>query len=414
MEAEIVKLDTDQRLVFGWASVTHDTNGHLLVDRQGDYIDDPAELEKAVYDYVLKSRDGGEIHLNRGVSTLVESMFFSPDKIEKLGIPAGTLPTGWWLGFKVHDDRVWDEVKKGNYKAFSVGGKGYRTPEVAKMTNTVSTDSTMGWTNNQVLTYPYPTGTITYQYPSPSAQEVAKQVVEMLKGQPDASDVHQGEKHGKGCQCKDCKRKRSMVAKTFEAKRELLELRKNNPYHDENGKFTTANNNRTGRGGGGGTAKPKKNPRAGTAQRVDMNDPKQRAAYERAKKREWAQEARDGSATRKPKRSNAGLKVKTVITHKGSGASHKLSRHDTGWETSQSKRFGTSYLRTALDNTFQVGATLNSADKVVGWRGAEYVSWSRRPRREKTFKTETEALDAVNGWVEDRAVNFGTKPKYAK
>jgi hypothetical protein len=125
----IVKIDQEKQLVFGWASVIKDTNDKILLDRQEDFIESEDELEKAAYDYVLKSRDGGEMHIRKGVSTMVESVVLSKEKQLALGIPAGTVPIGWWIGFKVNDDRVWNEVKKGGYVGFSVHGTGKRHNE---------------------------------------------------------------------------------------------------------------------------------------------------------------------------------------------------------------------------------------------------------------------------------------------
>jgi hypothetical protein len=125
----IVKIDEDKQLVFGWASVIKDTEGKILLDRQEDFIESEEELEKAAYSYVLKSRDGGEMHIRKGVSTMVESVVLSKEKQQALGIPAGVVPIGWWVGFKVNDTRVWGEVKKGGYIGFSVHGTGQRTQE---------------------------------------------------------------------------------------------------------------------------------------------------------------------------------------------------------------------------------------------------------------------------------------------
>lgn len=122
----IVKVDEEKRLVFGWASVIKDTQDKILLDRQDDFIDSEDELEKAAYEYVLKSRDGGEMHIRKGVSTMVESVVLSQEKQAALGIPSGIVPVGWWVGFKVNDERVWDEVKKGGYVGFSVHGTGKR------------------------------------------------------------------------------------------------------------------------------------------------------------------------------------------------------------------------------------------------------------------------------------------------
>lgn len=125
----IVKIDDEKQLVFGWASVIKDTNDKILLDRQEDFIESEEELEKAAYDYVLKSRDGGEMHIRKGVSTMVESVVLSKEKQMALGIPMGVVPIGWWVGFKVNDSRVWGEVKKGGYVGFSVHGTGKRHNE---------------------------------------------------------------------------------------------------------------------------------------------------------------------------------------------------------------------------------------------------------------------------------------------
>lgn len=137
MGGEISEIDTDKRQVFGWASITK-IAGKPVVDLQGDFIDDD-ELEKAAYDYVQKSRVGGAMHWRVDddgnlirknnpyhVSDLIESVVFTDEKVEKMGIE--TDKTGWWVGFQVHDDRVWDKVKSGDWKGFSIHGAGRRTP----------------------------------------------------------------------------------------------------------------------------------------------------------------------------------------------------------------------------------------------------------------------------------------------
>lgn len=142
LSGEFSKFDEDERIAFGWASVTN-LDGQEVVDRQGDIIkiDD---LERSAYNYVLSSRVGGEMHkkeiyldtdgMSKAIGTrpkkvaeLVESVVLTPEKIEKMGLPAST-PQGWWIGFKVTDDEVWKGVKSGKYSAFSIHGSGKRTP----------------------------------------------------------------------------------------------------------------------------------------------------------------------------------------------------------------------------------------------------------------------------------------------
>lgn len=125
----IYKADEDKRLVFGWASVAITVDGETLEDRQNDMID-PEDLEEAAYEYVLNFRDAGEEHLPgyRKKGKLVESCVFTPEKQKAMGIPAGTLPVAWWIGFKIDDEETWRRIKDGTYKMFSIEGKANREP----------------------------------------------------------------------------------------------------------------------------------------------------------------------------------------------------------------------------------------------------------------------------------------------
>lgn len=136
---EIFKTDEDQRLVFGWASVAITIDGQTLEDRQHDMID-PEDLEEAAYEYVLNFRDAGEEHLPgyRKKGKLVESCVFTPEKQRAMGIPEGTLPVAWWIGFKIDDDDTWQRVKNGTYRMFSIEGKAERE-EVRKAESTAQT-----------------------------------------------------------------------------------------------------------------------------------------------------------------------------------------------------------------------------------------------------------------------------------
>jgi len=132
---EFSKIDTDRRQVFGWAYISHDNQGEVVVDKSGDFVDDPQNLEDAAYRFVLTSRSAGHNHQRiqkdepKVVGTLIESIYFNEEKISKLGIPAGILPTSaWWIGFQIEDDAVWQDVKNGRLKAWSIHGTGKREP----------------------------------------------------------------------------------------------------------------------------------------------------------------------------------------------------------------------------------------------------------------------------------------------
>ncbi|CAB4176194.1 Phage-like element PBSX protein, XkdF [uncultured Caudovirales phage] len=123
----IAKTDDDQRIAFGWASVSITKSGETVIDRQQDVIDSH-DLEIAVYDYVENSRDAGEMHVRKGIGSLVESIVFTPEKIAALGLPEGSIPQGWWTGYRISDDTVWKGVKDGTYSMLSVHGVAKREP----------------------------------------------------------------------------------------------------------------------------------------------------------------------------------------------------------------------------------------------------------------------------------------------
>ena len=125
----ITKADEDKRLVFGWALVSADKDGNKLIDHQGDMVD-PDDLEEGAYEYVLNFRDAGEEHIGtlRKKARMVESCVFTPEKMKAIGIPEGTIPVGWWIGFYVDDDTTWERIKSGKYKMFSIEGKAVREP----------------------------------------------------------------------------------------------------------------------------------------------------------------------------------------------------------------------------------------------------------------------------------------------
>lgn len=119
----ISKMVPEQRLVFGWASVCS-VNGVQVIDKQDDII--PVdELETAAYDFVLYSREQGDMHNKRDAGKLVESLMFTPEK-EALGIiaknEAGEVIHGWWVGFRVNSDPLWEAHKRGERPEFSIGG----------------------------------------------------------------------------------------------------------------------------------------------------------------------------------------------------------------------------------------------------------------------------------------------------
>lgn len=209
----IAKADEDQRLVFGWALVSERTDGETIIDHQGDIVD-PDELEKGAYEYVLNFRDAGEEHIGtlRKKAKMVESCVFTPEKMKALGIPEGTVPVGWWIGFHVDDDDTWEKIKNGTYNMFSIEGKAVREPVDEPVTKSAYDE----WLESNL---------------------------DNFSGEKDERDfANWKSKHGKPKYATDIdvvdmlyeEYRGNTVAKSFS---EIVE--KFNPYHDSKGRFTS-------------------------------------------------------------------------------------------------------------------------------------------------------------------------------
>ncbi len=138
MNFELKKSVEDKKQVFGWANVAEDEQGNTIEDYQGDTITGE-ELEKTAYDYVLKFRDTGERHnpALRKKGKMIESIVFTKEKLQALGLSEDSLPCGWWVGFQITDDNTWQKIKKGEYNMFSIEG----TAQVENVNKTIQAKS---------------------------------------------------------------------------------------------------------------------------------------------------------------------------------------------------------------------------------------------------------------------------------
>lgn len=115
---EVLKLDEEQRILYGWASVTK-VDDQLVVDRQGDRIETDT-LHKAVNVFMKEVRVGKLMHQGEQVGQIIHSFPVSKEIMGALGIQ--TNMEGWITGYYVEDDQLWQDVKSGKYAAFSIGG----------------------------------------------------------------------------------------------------------------------------------------------------------------------------------------------------------------------------------------------------------------------------------------------------
>ena len=73
-----------------------------------------------MYDFVLNSRRGDEMHDFKTKAHCIESVVFTKEKQDAIGIDLGF--EGAWVGFYVSDDELWAKVKDGTYPMFSIAG----------------------------------------------------------------------------------------------------------------------------------------------------------------------------------------------------------------------------------------------------------------------------------------------------
>lgn len=116
---KVLKIDDDQRIIYGWASVTT-YKGELVVDLQGDVIKTDT-LHKSINEFMKGVRVGKLNHSGEQVGQIVHSFPMSKEICEALGIQSDK--EGWITGYHVTNDELWKAVKSGEYAEFSIGGR---------------------------------------------------------------------------------------------------------------------------------------------------------------------------------------------------------------------------------------------------------------------------------------------------
>jgi hypothetical protein len=118
-KSNVFKVDEEQRIIYGWASVTT-YKGELLVDRQGDTIKTDT-LHRAVNKFMKGVRVGKLLHQGEQVGEIIHSFPMTKEICAALGIQSDK--EGWITGYYVSDDNLWEQVKAGDYAEFSIGGR---------------------------------------------------------------------------------------------------------------------------------------------------------------------------------------------------------------------------------------------------------------------------------------------------
>ena len=114
----IAKLDEEKHLVTGPVLIPN------MVDLQGD-VATAGAIEDAAHDYMVRSRLVKDMHEEPADVYVVESWTLKRSwTIDDVKYPKGT----WFLTVKVVDDDLWEAVKQGERRGFSVGGKALTEP----------------------------------------------------------------------------------------------------------------------------------------------------------------------------------------------------------------------------------------------------------------------------------------------
>ena len=111
-------LNPDKKLAYGWFNVMT-KEGKLLEDKQGDMIE-PETMAEAARAFISDSREGKYRHDGPQVATVVESLVLTKEVQEILGINLDM--EGWFGALQFHDEKAWEDVKKGETLGLSIGG----------------------------------------------------------------------------------------------------------------------------------------------------------------------------------------------------------------------------------------------------------------------------------------------------
>lgn len=118
-KAEVVKVDDEIGIVFGWAMVSKDY-GDDYWDVQEDNIPEDAML-KASADYMASDRIAKEMHFGEGKGTILFAFPLTTDIAKAMGIECRH--TGLMIGMKPDTEELLNKFRTGEYTGFSIGGE---------------------------------------------------------------------------------------------------------------------------------------------------------------------------------------------------------------------------------------------------------------------------------------------------
>jgi hypothetical protein len=127
LHAEVAKVDSERRLVFGYAIVCK-IDGEDYFDAQGDHITEEAMLDAAL-DFALHSRLANEMHVKGDESGCVPMLFPMTTEVAKL-LDIEVKKTGLIIVMRP-DEEMFAKFESGELKGFSIEGPWCRREKVA-------------------------------------------------------------------------------------------------------------------------------------------------------------------------------------------------------------------------------------------------------------------------------------------
>lgn len=120
MSDNVIKVDNDRRLVFGWAQVCT-KNDQDYFDTDNQHIPETVTLD-AWSDFMRNGRVNKAMHAGDQVGEVAFAFPAYDEIFKSLGLTLGD-QSGIIVGVYVQSDDVLAKYHRGEYKGFSVGGK---------------------------------------------------------------------------------------------------------------------------------------------------------------------------------------------------------------------------------------------------------------------------------------------------
>ena len=123
----ILKSFPDKQIVGGIVSVSTMADGSPYFDIEGDTIE-PQDLINIAEDFMLNDCTFDLEHnsIIEGAppitAKVVQSFVITPEICTSLGLTSSIYGYAWWLAVHIEHEGIWEKIKSGEFKGFSIGG----------------------------------------------------------------------------------------------------------------------------------------------------------------------------------------------------------------------------------------------------------------------------------------------------